>query len=125
MRWMADTVADVAPHMPVRDLDTLRRHFPGLDDEELADRLVRNAARATAGVGAAGGGVAAVEWAVPPDPALRAGAAGRRDGRRGRDRDQADRRAARGVRRSRCRAPARQRAVALVQAWAGQRGSTR
>ncbi|RQW98916.1 hypothetical protein [Micromonospora globispora] len=66
VRWMVDTVADVAPHVPIRDLATLRRHFPGLDDEELAERLIRNAARATAGVGAAGGGVAAVEWAVTP-----------------------------------------------------------
>ncbi|MGR6318042.1 hypothetical protein Q2K19_02650 [Micromonospora soli] len=66
IRWMADTVAEVAPHVPIRDLATLRRHFPGLDDDELAERLIRNAARATAGVGAAGGGVAAVEWAVTP-----------------------------------------------------------
>jgi hypothetical protein len=66
VRWMVDTVADVAPRVPVRDLATLRRHFPGLDDEALAERLIRNAARATAGVGAAGGGVAAVEWAVTP-----------------------------------------------------------
>ncbi|MGN9809770.1 hypothetical protein ACTMSW_10455 [Micromonospora sp. BQ11] len=66
VRWMVDTVAEIAPHVPVRDLATLRRHFPDLDGEDLADRLVRNAARATAGVGAAGGGVAAVEWAVAP-----------------------------------------------------------
>ncbi|MEU1686304.1 hypothetical protein [Micromonospora sp. NPDC005707] len=66
VRWMADTVAEVAPHVPIRDLATLRRHFPGLDDEAIADRLIRNASRATAGVGAAGGGVAAVEWAVTP-----------------------------------------------------------
>ncbi|SBT53626.1 hypothetical protein [Micromonospora auratinigra] len=66
VRWMADTVAEVAPHVPIRDLATLRRHFPGLDDDELAERLIRNAARATAGIGAAGGGVAAVEWAVTP-----------------------------------------------------------
>jgi hypothetical protein len=66
LRWVADVVTDVAPHVPVRDLETLRRHFPGLDGEELAERLVRNAARATAGVGAAGGGVAAVEWTVAP-----------------------------------------------------------
>ncbi|MCW3813316.1 hypothetical protein ONA91_02445 [Micromonospora sp. DR5-3] len=66
VRWMADTVAEVAPHVPVRDLATLRRHFPGLTEEELAERLVRNAARATAGIGAAGGGVAAVEWTVTP-----------------------------------------------------------
>ncbi|MEV0426298.1 hypothetical protein [Micromonospora sp. NPDC050495] len=66
VRWMADTVADVAPHVPIRDLATLRRHFPDLDDDALAERLIRNAARATAGVGAAGGGVAAVEWAITP-----------------------------------------------------------
>ncbi|MEV1330536.1 hypothetical protein AB0J20_13275 [Micromonospora costi] len=66
VRWMVDTVTEVAPHVPIRDLATLRRHFPDLDDEALADRLVRNASRATAGVGAAGGGVAAVEWAVTP-----------------------------------------------------------
>ncbi|MEV4661341.1 hypothetical protein AB0J85_05275 [Micromonospora echinofusca] len=66
VRWMVDTVAEIAPHVPVRDLATLRRHFDGLDGEELAERLVRNAARTTAGIGAAGGGVAAVEWAVAP-----------------------------------------------------------
>ena len=64
--WMVDTVAEIAPHVPVRDRVTLRRHFPDLDGEALAERLVRNAARASAGVGAAGGGVAAVEWTVPP-----------------------------------------------------------
>lgn len=64
--WMVDTIAEIAPHVPVRDRATLRRHFPDLDGEALAERLVRNAARASAGVGAAGGGVAAVEWTVPP-----------------------------------------------------------
>ncbi|SCL22114.1 hypothetical protein GA0070624_2466 [Micromonospora rhizosphaerae] len=66
IRWMVDTVSDVAPHIPIRDLTTLRRHFPGLDDEALADRLIRNAARSTAGIGAAGGGVAAIEWTITP-----------------------------------------------------------
>lgn len=66
VRWMVDTVSEIAPHVPVRDLATLRRHFDGLDGDPLAERLVRNAARGTAGVGAAGGGVAAVEWAVTP-----------------------------------------------------------
>jgi uncharacterized protein (DUF697 family) len=63
---MADVVADVAPYVPVRDLATLRRHHDGLDGDALAERLVRNAARATAGVGAAGGGVASLEWAAAP-----------------------------------------------------------
>jgi hypothetical protein len=66
LRWMTDVVADVAPYVPVRDLATLRRHHEGLDSDELAERLVRNAARATAGVGAAGGGVASLEWAAAP-----------------------------------------------------------
>jgi hypothetical protein len=66
LRWMTDVVADVAPHVPVRDLATLRRHHDGLDGDALAERLVRNAALATAGVGAAGGGVASLQWAVTP-----------------------------------------------------------
>ncbi len=64
--WIVDAVSDLAPHIPVRTHDTLREHFPGLDGEELAERLIRNAARATAGVGALGGGIASVEWAAPP-----------------------------------------------------------
>lgn len=66
VRWIAEAVGDITPHIPVRDLDTLRRHFDGLDGELLAERLVRNAARVTAGIGAAGGGVAAVEWVATP-----------------------------------------------------------
>jgi hypothetical protein len=66
LRWITDLVTEVAPHVPVRNRETLRRHFPGLDDTELAERLIRNAARATAGVGAAGGGIAAVEWVAAP-----------------------------------------------------------
>lgn len=66
IQWMIDTVGQIAPYVPIRDLATLRLHHPGLDDEELADRLVRNASRATASIGAAGGGVSAIEWAVPP-----------------------------------------------------------
>lgn len=66
IRWMIDAVTDVAPHIPIRDRQTLRAHFDGLDGDLLAERLIRNAARATAGVGAAGGGVASVEWVAPP-----------------------------------------------------------
>ncbi|RKR90940.1 hypothetical protein BDK92_5324 [Micromonospora pisi] len=66
IRWMSDVVGEVVPHIPIRDRETLRRHYGGLDGDALAERLIRNAARATAGVGAAGGGVAAVEWAVTP-----------------------------------------------------------
>ena len=66
LRWMTDVISDIAPHVPVRDLDTLRQHHDGLDGDELADRLIRNAARATAGIGAAGGGVASLQWVATP-----------------------------------------------------------
>src|SRR5204863_8197207 len=66
IRWIADLVGDVAPRLPIRNRDTLRRHFPGLPDEAIAERLIRNAGRTTAAVGAASGGVAAIEWVATP-----------------------------------------------------------
>ena len=66
MRWVADAVGDIAPRLPIRDRATLQGHFPGLSDEALAERLIRNAARTTAAVGAASGGVASIEWVATP-----------------------------------------------------------
>ncbi|WP_225918560.1 hypothetical protein, partial [Actinocatenispora comari] len=66
LRWIGATVLEVAPHVPVRDLATLQRHYPGPDGEALAERLVRNASRVTAAIGATGGGLSAVEWTAPP-----------------------------------------------------------
>src|SRR5256886_8268209 len=66
MRWVADAVSDIAPRLPIREAQTLRRHFPGLTDDALAERLIRNAARTAAAVGAASGGVAAIEWVATP-----------------------------------------------------------
>ncbi len=65
-KWLADVFLDVAPRLPVRDLPTLRAHHGGLSGEALADALVTAAAKATGAVGAAGGALAAVEWAAPP-----------------------------------------------------------
>jgi hypothetical protein len=65
VRWLVDAVSRIAPHIPIRDLATLRAHHR-LDGAALADRLLRNAARATAGVGAASGGLASIQWAAPP-----------------------------------------------------------
>ncbi len=70
-RWLTDVVADLAPHVPVRDLAVLREHHRGADgalpgDEQLAEALVRSASLATAGIGAAGGALAAVQHAAPP-----------------------------------------------------------
>jgi hypothetical protein len=65
-RMLADLLVDAAPHIPIRDLDTLAEHHHGLTGEALAEALCRNAARTTAGIGAAGGAVAAAEWAAMP-----------------------------------------------------------
>ncbi|GAA3382432.1 hypothetical protein [Cryptosporangium minutisporangium] len=66
VNWATDLVIAVTPHLTVRDLETLQRHYDGKSGEELADALIRNASRVSASLGAAGGGVAAVEWAAPP-----------------------------------------------------------
>jgi hypothetical protein len=63
-RWLTSQVLAMAPRLPVRNIDTLRRQFPGLTPEELADALVEGAARAAAGVGAAVGASAFLP--VPP-----------------------------------------------------------
>ncbi|WP_425550755.1 hypothetical protein [Actinoallomurus liliacearum] len=65
-RWLTDVVAEIGPHIPVRDLQTLRAHHQGLTGERLADSLVRAAQRATTAVGATGGALAAVEFVTPP-----------------------------------------------------------
>ncbi|MEV5726864.1 hypothetical protein ACFV83_29875 [Streptomyces pharetrae] len=61
---LADRLIDMAPRIPVRDLATLRRQFPGLGPEELADKLVAGASKASATVGAGVG--AAAMLPVPP-----------------------------------------------------------
>jgi hypothetical protein len=65
-RWLADVVNEVAPHIPVRDLETLRRHHNGLQGEQLADSVARAAVRGTTAVGAAGGALAAIQFTAPP-----------------------------------------------------------
>ncbi|WP_346096985.1 hypothetical protein [Streptomyces olivaceiscleroticus] len=64
LSWTADRIIEAAPRIPVRDLATLRRQFPGLTPEELADKLVAGATRGTATVGAGVG--AAAMLPVPP-----------------------------------------------------------
>ncbi|WP_309055966.1 hypothetical protein, partial [Streptomyces sp.] len=61
---LADRLIDLAPRIPVRDLATLRRQFPGLGPEEIADKLVAGAANASSTVGAGVG--AAAMLPVPP-----------------------------------------------------------
>ncbi|MFI8368076.1 hypothetical protein [Streptomyces sp. NPDC085466] len=62
--YLADRLIELAPRVPVRDLATLRKQFPGLGPEELADKLVFGAANASSTVGAGIG--AAAMLPVPP-----------------------------------------------------------
>ncbi|MFF3754403.1 hypothetical protein ACFYYH_28800 [Streptomyces sp. NPDC002018] len=61
---IADRIIENAPRVPVRDLATLRKQFPGLGPEELADKLVAGAANSSSTVGAGVG--AAAMLPVPP-----------------------------------------------------------
>ncbi|PJM93368.1 hypothetical protein [Streptomyces sp. CB01373] len=64
LSYLTDRVIDTAPRIPVRDLGALRRQFPGLGPEQLADKLVAGAAHASSTVGAGVG--AAAMLPVPP-----------------------------------------------------------
>jgi hypothetical protein len=65
-RWLVDLIVEIAPRVPVRDAEALRNQHAGLSDDRIAQRLIRNATRTTAGLGAAAGGLAAVEFLSPP-----------------------------------------------------------
>jgi hypothetical protein len=60
-RWLAETVVDVAPRLPVRDADRLSTHYDGLTGDELARALVRSAGRVSGGIAATTGGIIAAQ----------------------------------------------------------------
>jgi hypothetical protein len=60
-RWLADTVLDMAPRVPVRDAETVSRHHDGLTGAALARSMIRSSGRVSAAVGAAAGGLIAVQ----------------------------------------------------------------
>ncbi|GGK88869.1 hypothetical protein GCM10010094_57490 [Streptomyces flaveus] len=64
LAYLTERIIENAPRIPVRDLATLQRQFPGLGPEQLADKLVAGACKATATVGAGVG--AAAMMPVPP-----------------------------------------------------------
>lgn len=65
-RWLAEALVDAAPHVPVRDLATLREHHGGLSGPALADALIRAASRTTGAIGAVAGAVAGASELSPP-----------------------------------------------------------
>ena len=64
---VVERVHDIAPRIPIRELEALQRHHDGRQGEDLADALVEAAARTTSTFGAAGG-VAAVRLALRRNP---------------------------------------------------------
>lgn len=68
LNWLAGQVVAMGPRLRIRDQATLRAHFPGRSDDEIADLLIERAARATAGVGGATGAWAALP-VLPAFPA--------------------------------------------------------
>jgi hypothetical protein len=65
-RWLAETVIDIAPRIPVRDLETLSAHHHGLRGAELAAEVITAASRTSAAVGAAAGALATAGELTPP-----------------------------------------------------------
>ncbi|MGI8880027.1 MAG: hypothetical protein ACR2KJ_05815 [Jatrophihabitans sp.] len=65
-RWLTDTVIEVSPSLAVRDRAALRRQYPNQSDSAIAEHLVATAMKASAAIGAAAGGLSAVEFVAPP-----------------------------------------------------------
>ena len=68
LAWLTRQVIAMAPRLQVRDTETLRAEFPGKTDDEIADLLISQAARAAAAVGGAAGAWAALP-VLPAFPA--------------------------------------------------------
>lgn len=62
---LGEVLSAAAPRLPVRDAARLRAAHPGATDDQIADALVARAARLTAGIGAATGGLAAAHLPAP------------------------------------------------------------
>lgn len=65
-RWLTDTVIEIAPSLAVRNREALRRQYPNQSDSAIAEHLVATAVKASAAIGAAAGGLSAVEFVTPP-----------------------------------------------------------
>lgn len=60
-RWLADTVVEMAPHVPIRDLEALSAHHEGRTGAELARSMVRSSGKVSAAIGGAAGGIMSVQ----------------------------------------------------------------
>lgn len=60
-RWLGDTVVDMLPRLPLRDVETLARHHDGVTGAALARAMVRSSGRVSAAIGAGTGGLVAFQ----------------------------------------------------------------
>jgi hypothetical protein len=60
-QWLADTLVELAPRIPVRDLATLSEHHEGLTGAALAKAVTKASGRVSAGIGAATGTLIAAQ----------------------------------------------------------------
>jgi hypothetical protein len=65
-RWLTDVLIETVPKLRIRDRATLLKHHPEQTDEEIAESLIRTAAKSAAAVGASWGGLTAIEFTAPP-----------------------------------------------------------
>jgi hypothetical protein len=65
-KWLAEIAVDTVPHIPVRDAATLSLHHGYRTGDRLADEVIRAASHTTAGLGALAGALAGVEELAPP-----------------------------------------------------------
>jgi hypothetical protein len=68
LSWLTAQVVAMGPRLRIRDQATLRAQFPGQTDDEIAQRLIERAARASAAVGGTTGAWAALP-VLPAFPA--------------------------------------------------------
>ncbi|MBW3555414.1 MAG: hypothetical protein KY454_00600 [Actinobacteria bacterium] len=65
-QWLAATLIETAPRIPIRDLQTLQVQNHGLSGAALAAELIRRSSRASAAIGAASGAVISAQQFAPP-----------------------------------------------------------
>lgn len=64
--WLATTVIEVAPRIPIRDARTLSVEHDGLTGAPLAAELIQRASRTSAAIGGLAGAVLSAEQFAPP-----------------------------------------------------------
>lgn len=65
-QWLAQTVVDLGEQLPIRERATLAVRYGVLTSDQMAEELIRAAARASGSVGAMAGAVVAAEELLPP-----------------------------------------------------------